>query len=537
MSMYGPSSVFLHVGGRDMTGDTMTMEESAESAFEEVHSFGSTWEEQLPVGIGKMTLSAGGGLYNEGVILEALQGVREKKQLVAWGMSGQTIGKEAVIVDGDYVGAWKRVAERNALTKAEGVHTISGVYRRGYILHPMTVETADGDTVGAVAPKGGVDYYDSHLNPEFAVGHIDTTTDYLYGATENPRAIATSNSTTESVICAELFGLKTGDYVKIAGHTGSTPDINGVHKVTVIDAFSFSLDDVANITVGGTGGTFSRITAHGMVTGDKIVISGQTGGTPNLNAAWTITRIDNFRFTLDSVADITVAGTGTLYKRVTSHEFYAHLHVSALSGCASFTATVLDSVDDDTYAPAGAFSAHTLAARTATAATATLSYNASLNATAGRRVHIAGVVYTFVAAVAVEYDVKIGADTDATMLNLSRAINNSGGTNAIAGDYLVRELNGLVSAVHNAGPNTLTLTSRQAGVVGNGHKVLSPYPFDERTLTMPCVFAGGVDEIRTAKIEEADAGTVKLERYAAVSWVFGTPSSPSATFFVGLARR
>jgi len=349
MSFYGPRSAWLHVGGLDLTSDTFTLEENAESAFEEVHSFGSTWEEYLPVGIGKVTLSAGGGLYNEGVILTALQETRETKQLVAWGMSGQTIGKEAVLMDGTYAGKWKRIAERNALTKAEAEHTVSGVYRRGVILHPMGVETADGDTMGAVAPKGGVDFYDSHLNRLVPVGHINTTSDHLYGQAGNPNPIATSNATSNAVVCTELFGLKTGDWVKIANHVGSTPDINGVHQVTVVDAFKFTLDDVADITAGGTVGTWSKIQPHGLVTGDKIVISGQVGGTPSLNGNWTVTRIDDIRFTLDTVGNITVAGSGATWKRVTSRGFVAHLHVEALTGCATLAATLYNSVDDDTY--------------------------------------------------------------------------------------------------------------------------------------------------------------------------------------------
>jgi len=536
VSFFGPSAVWIHVGGRDLTGDTFTLEESAESAFEEVHPFGSTWEEQLPVGIGKMTLSAGGGLYNEGVILDALQETRETRQLVAWGMSGQTIGKECVIVDGTYAGKWKRVAERNALTKAEAEHTISGVYRRGVILHPMgTPELADGDTIGLAAPKGGVDYADSHLNVKIPIA-LHNTDDSLFGPVGNPIPIATSNATTESVICAELFGLKTGDYVLIAGHSGSTPSLNGKHQVTVLDAFSFTLDDVANITAGGTGGTFSRATGHGLVTGDVVIISDVSGSTPALNGEHSVTRLDDYHF--KTAVNITVAGTGGFFQRVTSHEFYAHLHVSALSGCAKVTVSLMDSPDDDTYTPVGDVptGGTTLAAFTAAAATAVLTYGAA-QATAARRVTIAGVTYTFVVTVAAEYDVKIGADVDATMLNLSRAINMSGGSNALAGDYFVRAINGFVSAVHSAGGNTITLTARKAGANGNNLRITSIAPFDEPTFTLPSLFTGGLNAVTTAKLEVPDAGAVELQRYTAISWVFGTPGTESATFFVGLARR
>ena len=351
--VYGPTSVWLHVGGRDLTGDTFNLEESNESAFEEVHAFGDSWEEHLPVGIGKLTLAAGGGLYaSDTVMLEALQETRETKQLVAWGMSGQTIGKEAVLVNGTYAGKWKRVAERNALTKAEAEHTVSGEYRRGYILYPKSAgESANGDTLddSATGP-GGVDFYDSHLNRSVAVGYIDTTTDYLYGPLGFPRDIVTSNATSDSVICAELYGLKTGDWVWIKDHVGMTPDINGMHQVTVIDAFSFSLDDIADITVGGTVGTFQKVTPHGLITGDDIVVT-ETAGTPDLNGTWAVTAIDIIRFTLDTVGDITVAAADTVWKRVTSNGYVAHLHLFALTGCTDCEWDVLDSADDTTFIP------------------------------------------------------------------------------------------------------------------------------------------------------------------------------------------
>ena len=56
-----------------------------------------------------------------------------------------------------------------------------------------------------------------------------------------------------AVVTATGHGLATGDSVTIAGVTGSTPPVNGVHKITVIDEDSFSIP--VNVTVAGTGGT------------------------------------------------------------------------------------------------------------------------------------------------------------------------------------------------------------------------------------------------------------------------------------------
>lgn len=58
------------------------------------------------------------------------------------------------------------------------------------------------------------------------------------------------------ILTAAPHLLNTGDTVIIAGHTGSTPSINGTHVVTVIDGDQFSIP--VNVTVGGTGGTMQR---------------------------------------------------------------------------------------------------------------------------------------------------------------------------------------------------------------------------------------------------------------------------------------
>jgi len=56
-----------------------------------------------------------------------------------------------------------------------------------------------------------------------------------------------------NILTAAAHGLTSGDSVLIAGHSGSTPDINGYHTVTVVDATNFTIP--VNVTVGGSGGT------------------------------------------------------------------------------------------------------------------------------------------------------------------------------------------------------------------------------------------------------------------------------------------
>lgn len=73
--------------------------------------------------------------------------------------------------------------------------------------------------------------------------------------------VTSSSVANPSVITAdEAHGLETGDVVTIASHSGSTPDINGEHTVTKIDATTFSIP--VNVTTGGTGGTVQRTSSR-----------------------------------------------------------------------------------------------------------------------------------------------------------------------------------------------------------------------------------------------------------------------------------
>jgi hypothetical protein len=64
------------------------------------------------------------------------------------------------------------------------------------------------------------------------------------------------------VTTSEAHGLATGDVVSIAGHSGSTPSLNGQSAaITVLSGTTFSLP--VNVTVGGTGGTVQKAVPSG----------------------------------------------------------------------------------------------------------------------------------------------------------------------------------------------------------------------------------------------------------------------------------
>lgn len=133
-----------------------------------------------------------------------------------------------------------------------------------------------------------------------------------------------------------------------------------------------------------------------------------------------------------------------------------------------------------------------------------LAYDNGTNVTAGKKVTIPNgdetdSVYTFRAVVALAGEVKIGADADASMLNLTRAINKSGGTEGAGQDYLVSAAHPLVSAAHNAGGDLVTFTVLTRGEIGN-----IDITTDEATIT-PTDPSGGVDGTVGAK------GDVRLD--------------------------
>lgn len=66
------------------------------------------------------------------------------------------------------------------------------------------------------------------------------------------------------ITAAAVHGLTTGDSILIAGHTGSTPALDGTHTVTVLTTTTFTIP--VNVTVGGSGGTMTLIsTRNGVI--------------------------------------------------------------------------------------------------------------------------------------------------------------------------------------------------------------------------------------------------------------------------------
>lgn len=239
MTNYGAPSAFLLVGGRDISSDTFTLDETVEDMLEQTNGLFTSWEEHKPVGIAKILLEASGGLYDDETdgIVSALQAKGETKQLVGYGLHGAAHGADVVMLDGAFAATWKRIAARDGLTKAHALYKITGDYKRGRLLHNFrTAETtASGNTEATSVDQ--------------STAQRLATVEITSSSVANPTVITTVTP----------HGLITGDVIIISSHAGSTPSINGQHTVTVTGASTFTIP--VNVTVGGTGGTFIKVTS------------------------------------------------------------------------------------------------------------------------------------------------------------------------------------------------------------------------------------------------------------------------------------
>lgn len=114
---------------------------------------------------------------------------------------------------------------------------------RDYLLAPIYGCGIDASAVAEQSFKDMADY-------------CDVVVSHPVGAAV---VISNSDAATERVTTSTAHGWVTGTKVRIAGHTGATPVLNGDHVITVTSTTSFTLNDVANITVGGTGGTVTKL--------------------------------------------------------------------------------------------------------------------------------------------------------------------------------------------------------------------------------------------------------------------------------------
>ena len=124
----------------------------------------------------------------------------------------------------------------------------------------------EGTAVGKVRIFGSVNVGAWSGPQQTAAGHITFTVSLAVNTrtvetiVTPPATIAiTSSSVADpTVLTTAAHGITVGarDVVTIAGHTGSTPSINGTFEATALSSTTLSIP--VNVTVGGTGGTLQK---------------------------------------------------------------------------------------------------------------------------------------------------------------------------------------------------------------------------------------------------------------------------------------
>lgn len=310
---YGSGSIWFLVDGYNLILNKLqglTFKQS--SALEPSHGLGDTWEESLPSGLSKAELTQEGAFwdtttnYIHTVLTVAAKGPasltpQSAVRVLCLGFMSTAIGSLFKGIQGAFTGAYEVLSTNGKLTRGNVEYAVSGKIEEAVVLHALTAETADGTTEAS---------------------SVDSST-----LTQQVVPITSSSVANPSTItCSAPHGLTTGDTVVIAGHSGSTPDINGEQTVTVVTTTTFTI--AVNVTVGGTGGSFTRGKTQaggaGYLQCTELTLGGYTDLTVKCrHSADNITFADLVTFTgLTAIGAqrVEVAGTVNRYL-ASSHDF------------------------------------------------------------------------------------------------------------------------------------------------------------------------------------------------------------------------
>ncbi|MCU0250216.1 MAG: hypothetical protein MUE61_08415 [Vicinamibacterales bacterium] len=158
-------------------------------------------------------------------------------------------------------GVWKPAKQDLTSSSAAYTYALTSIRR----LKRADIIDSDGNITGVVkghVEENGTGGYQLILDSPVADGF----TIRVYGWTAYKSTFGATGSITSSSVAnptvittGAAHGLTTGDSVVIAGHTGSTPSINGTYTATVTGTSTFTIP--VNVSVGGTGGTFTALFA------------------------------------------------------------------------------------------------------------------------------------------------------------------------------------------------------------------------------------------------------------------------------------
>lgn len=236
MSKYSSKDVgFFQCGGRDIAGFVTSVSPKISAPNEQTTVLGVEWQLHEATGLKSYELSQA-GFFDDAAhgVNVALRGQQGLAHILSLSLAGNVIGRTFLGFEGPLQSDYDPVVSINALHKANVTYRGSGQVDEGEILQHKTAQSGDWDT--EATPVDG--------------GAQDDAVDILTSSQANPSVITTDGA----------HGLVTGDTVEIAGHTGSTPDINGVHAVTVTGEDTFTI--AVNVTVAGADGTVTRMSSR-----------------------------------------------------------------------------------------------------------------------------------------------------------------------------------------------------------------------------------------------------------------------------------
>lgn len=281
MAKFGPASFFLLVDGYDLTASKpKTFSDDVISPMEETHGLGDSWKERTPVGVLDTEVVQDGAFFDTATSSshDALSSSvpttpQATERVMSFGYAGETIGESFVGIKGAYTHRYGVISSRDELQKANVQYSVTGAREPGAILQPLAEQSADWDTESSPV-------------------------DYAADTGQRVVPITSSSVANPSVITTPVpHGIENGQSIVIAGHSGSTPSIDGEHVATVTSTTTLTIP--VNVTVGGTGGTL-------------VQANSLNGGA-------------------------------------------AYLHVTAVTGFSAFVGKVRDSSDDMTYADLATF--------------------------------------------------------------------------------------------------------------------------------------------------------------------------------------
>jgi hypothetical protein len=152
-----------------------------------------------------------------------------------------------------------------------GIPNLKAEVRGRKVYDPRSTLTAWSDNAALcirdyLTSSYGLSCSNAEIDDIAFIAAANTSDEYVLAS--SPIPITSSSVSNPTSLLAVAHKLRTGDSVVIAGHSGSTPSLNGTHTVTVVDNDHVTIP--VTVTVGGSGGTIQlrqkRYTCNGTIT-------------------------------------------------------------------------------------------------------------------------------------------------------------------------------------------------------------------------------------------------------------------------------